>query len=279
MLNLRTVWKKKYSLPAEHGSWIWWIGPLLIGRAAAGQASSDGLWLTLAMFAAFLFRQPAGMLVKTFSARRPLSDRAPAMLWGAFYAAFALTAFAVLLKRGYLLLLYLTIPGVLVFGWHLWLVSRRAERGQRGIEIVGSGVLALAAPASYWVNGGAQGNLGWILWSLCWLQSAASIVFIYLRLEQRRWPEPGDINRRLSAGFRTLVYHLFNLTASIVFLFLAHLPALVVASFGLMFLDAVEGILRPAVGVRPARIGIRQLVMSSTFTLLCVLGYLAPTLS
>ena len=27
------IWRKQYALPAEHGSWIWWLGPLFIGLA------------------------------------------------------------------------------------------------------------------------------------------------------------------------------------------------------------------------------------------------------
>jgi len=68
---------------------------------------------------------------------------------------------------------------------NLWLVSRRAERRQAGIEIIATGVLALAAPAAYWVGKGWQDPLGWWLLLLTWFQSAASIMYAYLRLEQR----------------------------------------------------------------------------------------------
>ncbi|MFN2236858.1 MAG: hypothetical protein ACK2U1_21730 [Anaerolineales bacterium] len=82
--------------------------------------------------------------------------------------------------------LYLSIPGVFVFGWHLWLVSQRAERRQIGVEIVASGVLALSAPAAYWTSVGETDPLGWWLWILTWLQSAASIVYAYLVLGAKR---------------------------------------------------------------------------------------------
>lgn len=270
----RSILKKRYALPTEHGSWIWWIGPLLIGAAAAGTFKPDLIGLTITMFAAFLFRQPASIFVKTFSKRRPASDRLPTLIWGLFYAAVMLTGFLLLLTRGHTILLYLIIPGIPVFIWHLWLISRRAERGQRGIELVGAGVLALAAPAAYWVNGGTQDRLAWILWGLSWLQSAASIVLVYLRLAQRRQETSGELKERLLAGLRTLGYHLFNLALALFFLLEGQIPRLVVVAFALMLLDALDGVLRPAVGVKPTRIGLRQLAMSSLFVALSVTGFL-----
>ena len=51
---------------------------------------------------------------------------------------------------------------------------------------------ALAAPAALWVGQGYPDPQGWFLFGLVWLQSAASIVYAYLRLEQRLLPAPPD---------------------------------------------------------------------------------------
>ena len=270
----RTYFKKRYALPSEHGSWIWWIGPLILGAAAAGEINSDLLWFAVAMLAAFLFRQPTTMLVKTFSGRRPRTDRAPALFWASIYALIALAGLTVLLIRGHAVLLLLAVPGLPVFVWHLWLVSRRAERGQRGIEIVGAGVLALAAPAAYWVAGGAEDQLAWILWGLCWLQSAASIVLVYLRLEQRKQASAGDLRNRITRGLRTFAYHTFNLILAVSLYILGRIPLLMLLAFALILVDALDGILRPEIGVKPARIGIRQLIMSGLFVALSASGFL-----
>jgi hypothetical protein len=272
--RLRTYIKKHYALPTEHGSWIWWIGPLVIGAAAAAEFNPDLLWFAVAMLAAFLFRQPTTMLVKTFSGRRPPTDRAPALFWALIYALIAFAALAVLLIQGHTVLLLLAIPGIPVFIWHLWLVSRRAERGQRGVEIVGAGVLALAAPAAYWVAGGANNQLAWILWGLCWLQSAASIVLVYLRLEQRKQASTGDLKRRITRGLRTFAYHAFNGMLATFLFIIGRIPLLMLLAFVLMLIDALDGIMRPEIGVKPARIGIRQLVMSNLFVVLSASGFL-----
>jgi hypothetical protein len=276
MMKIQSIFKKQYILPAEHGSWIWWIGPLLIGASAARALKINMLWLSLAMLAAFLFRQPASMLVKSFSGRRPQTDRIPSLIWCVIYASLTLIAFTVLLCQGQLILLYLSIPGIPVFIWHLWLVRQRAERGQRGIEIVGAGVLSLAAPAAYWVNGGPNDRLAWILWGLTWLQSASSIVFVYLRLAQRKWEAKGSLRDRFEAGLRTLAYHLFNLALASAIYLIELIPLWIVIAFLTMLLDAFDGVLRPAVGFKPTRIGLRQLGMSSLFVLISVLAFALP---
>ncbi|MCJ7511815.1 MAG: YwiC-like family protein [Anaerolineales bacterium] len=269
------VFRKHYALPSEHGSWIWWIGPFLIGTAAAGALQQGLLLLFVTAFAAFLSRQPITLLVKVASRRRPESDRAPAWFWTAVYGSVVALGLAGLVRLGFGgLLLLLAIPATIVFVWHLWLVSRREERGQMGIELVGAGVLALTAPAAYWVSGGVDGRTPWLLWLLCWLQSAASIVLVYLRLDQRRWPAVPPPAECWRAGRRALAYHLFNVLAAVLLVAWRVVPGLVPVAFAIMLADAVDGILRPGVGARPTTIGLRQLGASLLFVILVAAAYL-----
>jgi len=268
-----TLFRRHYAIPAEHGAWIWWIGPLLIGVAAGGRPGPDVLLLALAALAVFLLRQPATIAVKTLSGRRPRSDLAPSLVWCTAYTLTAFAALILLAVRGQTKILWLGIPGFLVFIWHMILVSRREERGQMGVELVGAGVLALAAPAGYWVAEGTVDAEAWILWALTWLQSAASIVYVYLRLGQRRLDRLPDRRERWRMGARTLAYHLFNSGLSLALALLSLVPWAIPIAFALMLADALEGIAHPPVGARPATIGLRQLAASILFVLLVVLGY------
>lgn len=267
------VWRKQYAVPAEHGSWIWWLGPLFVGLAAGGHPGLEAVLLFLGALCAFLLRQPAMILVKALSDRRPRSDLRPAGFWIAAYGTIgALTVWA-LIRSGHPQVVLLAIPGAPVFAWHLWLVSRRAERGQMGIELVGAGVLALAAPAGYWVAGGLDGRVPWILWALTWLQAAASVVFVYLRLEQRKLGSPPPVRDRWRQGARVLLYHSFNVAASCALAILGSVPWLVPAAFVLMLFDALEGVARPPVGAQPRAIGLRQLGASALFAVIMAIGY------
>lgn len=281
MTGSRVRWtsliRKHYALPSEHGSWIWWIGPLFIGAAAGGNRYSHLPLLAAGALAVFLLRQPTVILVKVVSRRRSRRELLPAVFWMILYGAAGVTCAWALVALGHGRILGLAVPGFIVFAWHLYLISRRAERGRLGIELVGAGVLSLAAPAAYWITGGFDDHLAWILWGMTWLQAAASIVNVYARLEYRRLSEAPPLVERWHSGARNLAYHVFNLVAAVVLSAMNLLPWLFVLGFGLMLIDALEGILRPPVGKKPARIGMRQLISSCVFVVMAALGFWTST--
>ena len=178
-----------------------------------------------------------------------------------------------LVVRGLSYLLILSIPGILVFIWHLYLVYNRAERGQMGIEIVASGVLALIAPAGYWIGIGEISSLGWWLWGLTWFQSAAAIVYVYLQLAQREYKQIPPLKNRFQLGWRAILYTSFNLLATVLLSALDVIPDWIFVPYLLQWGETIRGIYYPATGVKPTRIGIRQLIVSSLFTLLFILAW------
>jgi hypothetical protein len=46
------------------------------------------------------------------------------------------------------------------------------------------------------------------------------------------------------------------------------------SAFLLMLLDAIAAVARPPIGQPPTRIGVRQLLASSLFVVLCMIGFL-----
>lgn len=269
----QTLFRRHFALPSEHGSWVFILSPLLIGLFAGGSLSWASLYLVVAAMAAFLVRQPVTIAVKAYSGRRSRKDLPAARFWILVYGLVGLAALAGLILQGFTYLLYLALPGLPVFAWHLYLVSKRAERRQVGVEIVGSGVLALAAPAALWVGRGNPDPTGWWLFALAWLQSAASIVYAYLRLEQRALKVQPEMPERLAMGRRPLLYTTFNLLAVTALSLLSLLPPLLPLPYALQWAETIWGTLRPAVGVKPVVIGVRQLVVSTLFTLLFILTW------
>jgi hypothetical protein len=269
----QNLFKRHIALPQDHGSWVFLISPLLIGLFAAGSWGPASLYLITGCFAAFLARQPLTVAVKVFSGRRPRRELGPALFWTGVYAAAGLLSLVGLVLWGHSYLLYLAAPGVAVFTLHLYLVSRRAERRQMGVELLATGVLALAAPAAYWVGTGSPDPVGWLLWLLVWLQSAASIVYAYLRLEQRVLDSAPVLSQRLRMGWRALLYSSFNLLLVGGLILLRQLPFPLLLPFALQWAETVWGTTHPAVGVKPTRIGFRQLAVSSLFTLLFILAW------
>jgi len=265
-----TFFKKHVALTQEHGSWVFLFSPLLIGLFAGGKWTPASGYLVLAALAVFLFKQPLTMAVKILSGRRGQQDLPAVYFWMGVYGMFALIGFVGLWAQGAAWLAVLALPGLPVLIWYLVLVSRRAERRQIGVEIVASGVLALGAPAAYWIGLGETNPLGWWLWLLTWFQSAASIVYAALRLEQRGWKELPGVDERMKTAGRALGYTGFNL-GLVILLGISDTVSVGIAwAFVLQFAETVWGAVRPAMGWRPARIGVRQLVVSILFTVLVI---------
>jgi hypothetical protein len=238
---------------------------------AGRQFTLASLSLVIAAIAAFLIRQPITMMVKAYSGRRPKDDLPAARFWVVVYGAVAGIALLGLVWSGFFYILYLAIPGVPVFAWHLWLVSRREERRQAGVEIVAIGVLSLAAPAAYWVGIGRYDPVGWWLWILVWMQSAASIVYAYLRLEQREWKSVPNRWNRFRAGTRAYLYTSFNFASVLALGLVSVIPSFLFLPYLIQWMETMWGIDHPAVGWKPTRIGIRQLIVSTLWTVLFIL--------
>jgi hypothetical protein len=272
--KMHSYLNKQIALPQDHGAWVFILSPLLIGAFGAGSFSEGMIPLCVAVMAAFLLRQPMTVIVKVGSKRRLRSDLPVAWFWALTYGLIASLALILLIFEGFDYVLFLAAPGIPVFACHLWLVSRRAERKQAGIETLGTGVLALAAPAAFWVGIGRVEPIGWWLWILTWLQSAASIVYTYLRLNQREWESSVTLNERFRLGWRANTYTAFNVWLSAIFsLGLGILPKWIFIPFLLQWLETLWGLAHPATGWKPTRIGIRQLVVSTLWTVLFILTW------
>ena len=269
----QTYLRKQIFLPQDHGSWVFIFSPLLIGLFAGGRFTLASLSLVIAAIAAFLIRQPITIAVKAYSGRRAKSDLSAARFWIAVYGAIVLIALISLFNMGFGYLILLAIPGVPVFAWHLWLVSKREERRHVNVEIIATGVLSLAAPAAYWVGIGRYDVAGWWLWILVWLQTAASIVYAYLRLEQRDQAEGLGSAALWKIGSRAFVYTTFNLVVVLALGLLTILPRLLFLPYLVQWLETLWGIFHPAVKWKPTRIGIRQLIVSTLWTILFIITW------
>jgi hypothetical protein len=270
MSSARSPFRRSIALPSDHGSWVFLLSPLIIGLAVGGRWTTPAFYLVVAAVCGFLSRQPLVIAVKALSGRRPREDLYPALLWSTIYGAIASIHVLGLVVRGFGYILFLAIPGMAVFLWYLYLVSRREERGQIGLEILGGGVFALTAPAGLWAGSGYPDRLGWLLWALTWAQSAASIVYVYLRLQQRLLTSSPTASQCLRMGLPSLAVTSLNLllVAALGIDGLISLPLTI--AFLPQWFEALQGSWHPAMGYRPGSIGVRQMIVSTLFTLLFI---------
>jgi hypothetical protein len=267
---MQNLFRPYIALPQDHGSWVFLLSPLSIGLLAGKEFTLASMAVVFGALAAFLLRQPVTIAVKAYAGRRPRAELPAVHLWMVLYGLIGLLALIALLSLGFGFILILAIPGLAVFVYHLYLVSKRAERGQAGVEILATGALALVAPAAYWAAGGGDHPTGWWLWALTWLQSAASIIYIYRRLEQRAWISIPSLRDRFKAGFGAVAFALFNLAFSLTLCALGLVPGLVFLPYLLQYGETLWGMAKPAMGAKPVAIGVRQLIVSTLFTILFI---------
>jgi len=266
----------RVALPQEHGAWVMFLGPLLIGLVAGGRLTVASSYLVVAAAAGFLWRQPVTMLAKVHGGRRPATEGPAAWRWMILYGSIAVLHVIGLVLRGHASLLYLALPAVPVLLWHLALVSRRAERGHVVLDVLAAGVLALSAPAGMWIGRGGADPRGWILWLLVWAGSSSAILTTVLQLEQKRWPAVPGRAARLRAGRAALACAGGGALASLGLGLIGVISPWVSVPFLLLLAEALRCTLRPALGIRPRRIGMRQLLVSSVFTVLLAWAWIQP---
>ena len=264
--------RKHFAIPSEHGAWAMWLGPFVTGLGIAWRFNPSILWALLAMLLLFLARQPMIILAKAWSGRRSRDDALPALIWLAIYGGLAVIPVALLVESGRSALLWLALPALPALAWQLWLITRRAER-QMTVELAGSGALALAAPAAYYAATGHFDFVALSTWLLCWLQSAAAIVYVYLRLEQRRLLAIPARQPQWAMGRCAVMYHIFNFAASVALSAFRILPPLVPLAFAAMLAEVIHGTFHPAVGVKPQVLGFAQVGATVIFVVLLVLAY------
>jgi len=73
---------------------------------------------------------------------------------------------------------------------------------------------------------------------------------------------------------RALSYTSFNLMTVFGLSLAGVLPALLPLAYALQWIESLWGSLKPAIGWKPTRIGIRQLLVSTLFTILFIFTWL-----
>ncbi len=251
---------------------MWWIGPLLIGAAAGGVLRVDLLVLIVTALAAYLMRQPLTLAVKVLSGLRPRSDLPPALFWTCLYGMFCAIGAAGLVFLGHAKVLLLGVVAMPLLLQYFYLVSRKSERHQRGMEYATAAVLALALPAAYWTCGGTGIAEPWILWVLVTLHSVTTVVHVSKILELRRTKMLGDVEHARTVLATTIPLAGACLLVAGITALAGLVPWLVAAAYLVPVADIVHATIRPPAGVKPTQLGLRQLGASSLYVAVMLLA-------
>ena len=256
--------QRTFAIPSEHGAWALWIGPFLVGWGAAGRTTWPLMWTLLAILFTFMGRHPLMVFVRVLAGRRKREDARPAALWTAGYFTAAAGCAIALVAGGQARLLLLALPAVPLLAWQILLVTRKEER-QLSVEVVGTGVLALAAPAAHVAATGQWTAFAAILWLLMWLYAVVSVFYIYLRLAQRRLTTLPAVTERLLMGRTAMRVGALALVAVSCASFFGALPRFTPLAWLLVQLQIIIGTLYPAIGYRPTTLGLKQVGATALF--------------
>ncbi|RMH01109.1 MAG: hypothetical protein D6706_02425 [Chloroflexi bacterium] len=164
----RPVRKRKHIImPAEHGSWSWFLVPFLTGVLVAGQFNLAVLLTLVGGLAAFLMRQPATVWLRASRGKGRRSDAALAAKWTLGLGGTAVLSLAGLLWLGHTELLWLALPIMPLLAIYLFVAYRkRANTRSLGMEMAGAIALAIMAPAALAAATGSLSSTSWVLWGV-----------------------------------------------------------------------------------------------------------------
>ena len=190
-------------IPREHGAWTMLYAPLLIALASTRPIPGPAALLVLAVTAAFLAQNAAGLWV------RKRVGRGAAFWLGVYLAVFALAGLLLIRRYG---LTHLFWIGLFAAGLFLrqvlvvWPSHRRVDHSLRG-EVISVSGLVLTAPAGYVVGNGEMGGAGFGLWVACLLHFTSSIFYVKMRVSAVNVKDIGHLPVKWRLGRPLLLYH------------------------------------------------------------------------
>ena len=270
---IRGLFKKRIAVPPEIGAWVWLLGPMAAGLAAAPGMNVDTLVVFIGALAAYMLRQPATLFAKNRRRAKKSADWTLILAWCAIYGVMSLGSGAWLLAHGHLWVLALAVSGAMLFARHLWLVSKKDERHRIGMDLAAAAMLALTAPALILVHHTQAWRGAVVLWIVLWIQSSGSIVHMFLRLEQRRLKSMPTLRERWRRGAFPIAHHAANTGLACIATAFGAAPGLVAVAFSITLIEGVMAVQYPPIGHTPRQLGMRQLTTSSIFVALVATAY------
>ncbi|MDI3328867.1 MAG: YwiC-like family protein [Alicyclobacillaceae bacterium] len=164
-------------IPREHGAWMMWIGPLVIGVLSAPWNGKQLLLAVAALFA-YLASYPLLQGVKQPRYRRRW------WTWAAGYGGVAAVAGAALLamEPG---LAGVALGASAAFLANVWFAVRRQERHLLN-DLLAMAGLSLTGVAAYRLGRGAFDAGAWMLWLVCVVYFFGSALHVKSMIRERR---------------------------------------------------------------------------------------------
>lgn len=221
--TIRTL-RKQHILPAEHGSWSWFLVPYFVGTAVSGTFNLATLLVLIGGMALFLLRQPMTVWLRIRQRRGRKADLPIVQKLTIGLLAVTLLCFIGLLLMGLTEILILTIPVVLLAALYgLASLSKTTSVRNLWMELAGAAGLALMAPAAMIAATGESSTETWTVFGLMALQNVLGVFYVRLRI--------ADTHERPSSRALVLWSHVLGITAVLLLIALQRIPPLAILPF------------------------------------------------
>jgi len=259
--------RKHLLLPAEHGTWFWFLVPFFVAVGVTGIWNTAVSLTILGGFAAFLLRQPLTYWLQIQRGRGRESDKPAVIGLTIGLGLIATLSFAALLSSGHTDLLWL-LPALLPL-MALYLILARQKRAAirtLWLEIGGGIGLALIAPAVTIAAEGQLSGLSFGLWGLMAAQNALGAHYVHLRL--------ADTHKRPIRRSSVVVSHLGGFSVVLLFAIINLIPLLTAVPFLAFLLRAFWGATDPRPVENVKRFGFLEVAVEVVSGLWIVGSYL-----
>ena len=255
----------------EHGSWAVLLIPMALAIGRTGVWNSDSLVFIAAAFFAFLGYLPVQTLLRDrFGIPQGPTKMTAAKLWASLFVAASGSLTALLVLKGYVMLVAFGAFAILYFLGNFFLMLRFQK--SVASDLVGMAGLTLGAPALWYVQAGTIGAEALSLYVLSFLFFGCSVVYVHLKIrvvEMRR--DDLSAREKLSAARLNIVYHLAVIAIVVALAVWQWTPAMTVIAFVPMTIHALYGTYKLSHRVRFKRLGFLLLAHSVLFAILLLI--------
>lgn len=253
---------RSVALPAEHGSWSFWLEPALLGLLVA--FSPAGLWLALGSFCVFLIRQPLKIAWTDRQRGRRYQRTRLAERFALGYAALALLSFIIATNITGTFTLF--TPFVMVSPLLLALIYYDMRHESRHwLPEVAAAVSLSSVAASIALAGGWALTPALALSAIIIARALPTVFYVRARLKLEKGQ---PTTTAVSAGLHMLAVIIVALLA-----WGQLVPLLSVLAALILLLRAVYGLSRFRRSVKTRVIGIQEIVFGLITVTMAAIGF------
>ncbi|MFN0107675.1 MAG: YwiC-like family protein [Blastocatellia bacterium] len=257
-------------LPKEHGAWVMFYVPFVLGLLVAGKFNMPALLLLLSATAMFVSRESLLVWWRARKRGRQIQSAAEAeRLLTIYFLIAAATGVPLIAAYKLYWLIPLALAGSALLLVNGWQASDFEDRTVQS-EVMAIAGLTMTAPAAFYAASEVWDRTALWLWALSAAYFASSVFYVKLRVTWLHAKNSADKNR---VRWQCAGYHSFLLASLLALALTRSLPLLALIAFAPVLARTLRSLLKPETHLNLKRIGIAEIVYSIIFLIFITLTF------